>query len=722
MSAPSDPTQGTSASLSGVTDLEQHLREETVQADGKGSEQHEATGLYQEAQWQLTRGRYRSGGQGYQLELRVDVDGTRPQNRVSADFFSISGSTTSYFGSFIVNSPTVAVTAEQVVLEGRGIFTFTAGAPRVRVTIPRRTTAQPQADATVQFLTDSGQPGASYACAFVSPYFRSVILEQDSVTGSVPFVSYDTASLPQPPTSQARVLTVVRSYAEAGIELQMSGISNIITDAPGSDLRWDDAELHNAMVQHFSGHANVPQWKVWMLVASAHTGGYRGIMFDYNDASQRQGAAVFYDAIKGDSPQAQRAQLRTYVHEIGHAFNLLHSWQKNLAVPPQPLGPNGGFADLSWMNYVQNYRPVSGAGGEAAYWAAFPFQFTDSELVHLRHGNYRDVIMGANPFATGAAEISPELFEEPVEDWSGLALQVRTKETFAFGEPVVVELKLRTTDLRGRSTHGHLHPDTDFTHIAITQPSGRTVLYRPMMRHCSDDMTTIRLDENNPAIYRSAYIGHGADGHYFQQPGEYRIRAQYLAGDGSRIVSPVCVLRVRYPVAQVDQEVAELMLGEEAGTLLSLLGSDSPCLASGNNALREVIERYGDHPLAVYARMAQGINAEREFKDITADKELKIRRPDTKESIQQLTAVADASAQGAGVDNITLNMVMRRLARAQARQGDLEQATGTIDRMVRTFESKQLRPPVLEQIREQAEHTKATLLAEAGKGPAQRKQ
>nr|BFE87906.1 hypothetical protein GCM10020093_105070 [Planobispora longispora] len=68
----------------------------------------------------------------------------------------------------------------------------------MRVTVPRRTTAQPQADATVQFLTDSGRPGANYACAFVSPYFRSVILEQDSVTGSVPFVSYNTAALPQP--------------------------------------------------------------------------------------------------------------------------------------------------------------------------------------------------------------------------------------------------------------------------------------------------------------------------------------------------------------------------------------------------------------------------------------------------------------------------------------------------------------------------------------------
>ena len=55
---------------------------------------------------------------------------------------------------------------------------------------------------------------------------------------------------------------------------------------------------------------------------------------------------------QGHGSGSQRAQLRTYVHELGHAFNLLHSWQKNLADPPQPLGPNSGFGDLSWMNYA----------------------------------------------------------------------------------------------------------------------------------------------------------------------------------------------------------------------------------------------------------------------------------------------------------------------------------------------------------------------------------
>ena len=44
------------------------------------------------------RGRYRSTGTGWQLELRVDVDGVRPLRKISGDFFSTTGSTTSYFG------------------------------------------------------------------------------------------------------------------------------------------------------------------------------------------------------------------------------------------------------------------------------------------------------------------------------------------------------------------------------------------------------------------------------------------------------------------------------------------------------------------------------------------------------------------------------------------------------------------------------------------------
>lgn len=669
----------------------------------------------------LRRGRYRSTGTGFQLELRVDIDGSRPTRRVSGDFFSTSGATTSYFGSFIVHSPTITTTAAAVVVRGLGTYTWAAGAPVVQVTIPHRTILQPPANATVQFFTTSNSPGASYLCLFASAYFRTVQWEQDSVAGSVPFVSYNTGSLPQPPGSPTRVLTVPRAFAEAGVEVQVAGAPNTIpTSVAGADLKWTDAELHNAMRNHFSLFRDSPQWKVWLVVATSHVGGYRGIMFDYSDSFQRQGCAVFYDAIKGLDAENQRAQLRTYVHELGHAFNLLHSWQKDLASPPQPLGLNHGFGDLSWMNYPQNYNRGDGSpAGTTAYWAAFPFQFTANELIHLRHGYYRNVIMGANAFLVGAGDIDAGLFEDPVVDDSGLRLELRSKDVYEFGEPVVVELKLSTTDLRGRMTHGYLHPNDDFTAIAIRQPSGRTVLFRPMQRHCADAGNTIRLDVDRPALYSSAYIGYGRDGHYFEQPGTYKIRASYVASDGSRVMSPVQRIRVRHPLTRTDEEVAELMMGPEQGALFALLGSDSPHLKAGNDALSELIDRHARHPFAVFARLVKGVNAERDFKNLSADpsgsKVLTVRAADTKESIHQLNAVVDASTSGGkGVDNITLNMVMRRLAHAQARQGDLERANAVLDRMVEMFSQRRLSPRVLATIKDRAETAKAALAAEAG--------
>ncbi|MGH2774076.1 MAG: hypothetical protein ACRDJT_01400 [Actinomycetota bacterium] len=660
------------------------------------------------------RGRYRSSGTGWQLELRVDVDGVRPMRMVSGDFFSTTGSTTSYFGSFIVKNPTVTTTTTEVKIQGTGTFTWSPSAPVIRVTIPRVDAFRSPKPATLQFITPPNTLGASYLCSFASSHFRSIQFEQDSVAGSVPFVSYNTGSLPQPTSSPVRTLTVPAAFSEAGIQLQVAGAPNVIpVSAAGLDAKWSDSELHNAMVGHFSLFANKPQWRVWMLMATSHVDDYRGIMFDYSDSVQRQGAAVFYDAIKGTSATSQRAQLRTYVHELGHAFNLLHSWQKNLADPPAPLGPNGGLGDLSWMNYAWKYQPPAPAlGGEPAYWASFPFQFTDNELIHLRHGFYKNLIMGADPFGKGAAEVDPGMFEEPMEDNSGLALELRARAAFEYGEPVVVELKLSATDLRGRETHGYLHPNDDLVNVAIREPSGRTRVFQPMLRHCVDEDKTIQLDPGQPAIYDSAYIGFGKDGYYFAEPGEYALRAQYIARDGSRIASSVLRIRVRPPATKADERVGELLMGEQQGQLLALLGSESATLTSGNAALETLIQEHGSHPLAAYARLVKGVNAERDFKYLSADKHLEIKEARPAESVEMLSAVEAVAVERELIDNITLNMVMRKHARAEAKAGRVDQAVGVMDRMVSVFENKDLNPQVLQRIRQQAEATKISITDE----------
>ena len=87
----------------------------------------------------------------------------------------------------------------------------------------------------------------------------------------------------------------------------------------------------------------------------------------------RQGFAVFrdHDWFKDlvASPQTQKQKqamrhfLYTWVHEAGHAFNFLHSWDK--ARPDS----------LSWMNYDWRYDQRNGAN---TFWRSFRFRFDET--------------------------------------------------------------------------------------------------------------------------------------------------------------------------------------------------------------------------------------------------------------------------------------------------------------------------------------------------------
>ena len=638
-------------------------------------------------------GRYSNCPRPWKLELRVDVDGHRPMKRLSGDYYYVSGATTSYYGSFIVNAPTVSVTSSKVTITGIADTTWTTSYNKLRVTIPRHSIFLPPANAHAQWMTVTNRKGAAYTCVHDSPYFRTVDLEQDHEKGVTSFNSYDTGSLPS--GGSARTLTVAKSYGEAGIQVRDAGTSNEVTTAPGGE--WSNAELHAAMQAHFSLWKNQPQWKVWLFHAMKHEfgPGLRGIMFDQH-GKHRQGCAVFYQRIAGTSATRLRNQIYTCVHELGHCFNLFHSFHKKFMNPPVPNRP----AARSWMNYPQRFP-----GGESAFWAAFPFQFDNLEVIHLRHAFRKNIIFGGNPFGDGAAFENLGAFADNVSDDSGLRLELEARDNFMLGEPVVVEIKLRTTDLRGKTVHKseHLHPNFGFVQIAIQKPSGEVIVHHPPLEHCSDVETTT-LDEENPSIYESAYIGYDQErGHVFDQSGLYKIRGIYYALDGSVVLSEADTIRVATPLTREDQEVADLLMGDDQGMLLYLLGSDSGYLQNGRKALETIAEKYPEHPLAVFAQLARGVNATRAFKTVSSDYQVSVRQPMIDDAKKCLSAVIEASTGDEGVDNITLNATMQRLARAELVAGKKKEAQATVNKMVSTFKKKGFRPHVFKRIQAQAD-------------------
>jgi hypothetical protein len=645
-------------------------------------------------------GRYTGQSGPFEMVLRIDMDGFNPLLKVSGDYFLIAGQTKSWFGSFLADSITASLANGTITISGTAKTSWSTSYCKLKIAIKQTSVFQALSPAILQWYhISTDTPGAMYVCNNSSRAFRTAQLEQDCIEGVTPFVAYHTGSLPT--GGPARILSIHSAWQEAGVDMITSGISNFLSmDLTGPDARWTNAELHNAMINHFSLFEEKPEWAVWLLHAYEHSygPGLHGIMFD-QPGLQRQGCAVFYRNMTGTSPEKQRMQLYACVHELGHCFNLQHTWQKSYATPPKSNIPDS----LSWMNYPQFYP-----GGASAFWNAFSFQFDPVEVTHLRHGFRTQLIRGKNPFAqrVSLSDIGA-LFEDNVENNSSLVLKLEARRSFLLGEPVYLETQLRTTSMVNQQVNSNLHADVGFITIGIKKPGGEVLIYEPVAEMDIEPGYVI-LNASNPAIYQSSYIGFGKGGFIFDQPGTYQLRAVYHHRDGSRIVSDTLDLRVKNPVTAEDNEMADVMLNNDVGFLISFMGSDAPYLQKVNDSLDILLsEKHKDHPLAVYVQYLKGVNALRTFKTITADKKIHIRRPDFNMGQPLLRTVIDKSKAGRGLDNINLQQAMQLLAKSYQQAGNHEAAEATERDITAHFSGLPLKQHIKENITRQS----ATVLA-----------
>lgn len=608
-------------------------------------------------------GRYSNCPRPWKLELRVDVDGYKPAKMLSGDFYYSSGSTQSYFGSFRVDAPSIYVSDTQVTVIGIAECTWNTSYKKIRVIIPRHTIYQPAANAYVQWYTLTNKKGSEYVCLYDSAYFRTVQLEQDREQGISAFTSYNTGSLPSGGTP--RTLTVAKAYAEAGVQIQSAGSANVV---PSSDAnanhKWSNAELHDAMEKHFSLWKNDPQWKVWLLHANAHEygTGLLGIMYDQKD-KQRQGCASFYQTIDSNSASDLRDQLYVNVHELGHCFNLFHSFHKQYMNPPVPNRPGS----LSWMNYPGNYNNGSESGSNA-FWAAFPFQFDSLETIHLRHAFRSDIAMGGNPFGQGAAAEGHGSFMDNIRDDTGLELSLLTPISIPLGTPVNVAINLENISASSTQVFTDLNPASSLTQITLQKPNGKVITYHPPIGQCI--VPALQNLEPGESIQQSAYIGFDSEEkQLFDMPGAYQLLATYYTPAGEAIRSSISQIRINAPMNQEAEDLAELLLGDEQGMLFFLEGSHSDFLQKGNDAFQEVLERFPNNPLAGQVSLMEGLKASRDFLKLDEKKQPFLIKKDERRSEQLLSSVVSAPEKIFGLTSQSIQHAEQRLSELKSKKG-----------------------------------------------------
>ncbi len=316
-------------------------------------------------------------------------------NVISGDMFSTSTSTRTYLGSFRSNACKKQTNENTIELNSADVE-FTSGFEHfenIRVA-PLESKSH---DVSVQLKEKSGKV-LNCTCERKSEFFRSVLIEHDYEEEVAPLLPLDSKDLSSG-LQRRQPLTVSSAFAEAGIEVIVEEKKTPIphpTGVQGAENVWTDQELHKAMQTHFKHVTEGPHWKLWMLSANEYViCTVKGIMV-LHQGRTRQGCAVFQSATGWQTPEDKRLRLFIYMHELGHCFNLKHPWDSQPANPSE----KSGFSTLSWMNYPWRYRLSEKVYGSEDFWKAFNFEFSDSELMHLRHGFRNDVIFGANSLGT----------------------------------------------------------------------------------------------------------------------------------------------------------------------------------------------------------------------------------------------------------------------------------------------------------------------------------
>lgn len=652
-------------------------------------------------------------------ELRVDVDGWYPQMVVSGVAFAGLTSKVSWIARVQrVQTPT-GIAWQGPVFYKDGLASLM---PYAQVSVRPHLLG-------VQATFSGGGPTLQRLYLPKSKSFQPVELEFDSVSAITAVTSVQTNAHPDRPSDlPAENLTIEEVFRRTGFGVTKSNGDSVVPIAgSGADQKWSNAEMHDAMQIHWSRFANKPQWSLWTLFADRHEmgTGLGGIMFDSIGPNHRQGTALFLNSFISQAPTSdpvptawvRRMVFWTAVHEMGHAFNLAHSWQKHLGTPWVPL--TSDTEARSFMNY-----PYNVSGGVPTFFKSFRYRFSDQELLFLRHAPERFVQMG------NAAWFDHHAFEQAdtsEEASFRLTLRVnRDKPVFEYLEPVVVELKLtNVSDEPQLIEESILKTLEDFTIIVVKD--GRDARqHLPMARYCwRGKKTVLQPDES---LYESIFISAGTAGWNVADPGHYTIQA-CMQRQEADVVSNALRIKVLLPHNRDEELIGQDYFSDEVGRVMAFDGSRY--LESANDTLRTVAARSKDCKAAIHANVALGMAMLRPFKLIqfadenghgngsakTPRGRIDVR-PADESGLEFLNAALGESAEASSaaaesLGHIDYRYYAEQVADACLQSGDRHEAAQTQRKLVDTMSARKVKgrkvaEPVMEEMKKRLDEIEAT--------------
>jgi hypothetical protein len=559
---------------------------------------------------------------------------------------------------------------------------------------------------------------------FRSQYFHKVEFEYDSESPVSAVTSVQTCAHPNhPPALPCENLSIRTVFQRAGFDASVTPAPSTLPAPTGGT--WSDMEMHDAMTVYWSRFANTAQWAFWVLFANQHEmgSGLGGIMFDDIGPNHRQGTSIFYNSFISDPPPPTdpnpaayiaRNRFWTAVHEMGHAFNLAHSWQKSLGAPfGTPWIPLMDEPEArSFMNY-----PYGVAGGDTAFFADFEYRFSDGELLFMRHAPGRFVRMG------DAAWFDHHGFEQArVQADAPLSLDLRVnraRPVFEFLEPVVVELKLKNESKVPQIVDENLLTTLDGITIALKRQGSPARQYLPFAQYCMQPSPKVL--QPGEAIYGSAYVTAGLNGVDIAEPGRYVLQAALHLPSGD-IVSKPLLLRIAPPRGHEEELIAQDFFTDDVSRVLAFDGSR--VLSDANKTLREVVEKLGDRRVAKHARVPLGLAIAERAKVLTVHGgvepvlkpaaevggaiKLEAAQPERAQAELKSALLTKADVAAESLGHVDYKYYVDRLTALLEAEGETEEAMEAQDTMYKILAARNVLPRVLDEISQRRQELTAS--------------
>lgn len=669
-----------------------------------------------------------------EIILHVDVDGADPLNVVSGTVqkgMLLPGENPAHFVGRVTSD---SMSGSDRILSVQDFTLRWPDGGQYNEAIVRLRDGSPPT-ASIQFNDSAaGIQMGPYNAVRTSKFFREVEFDYDREEGAINVISYDTHTHPDRPSDLTReTLTLESTFAKSGIGVSFSSDSGTVvsTSEAGDNARWNYQELHDSMSHHWDSFANSAQWKMWLFAAKlADSDTLGGVMFDGDIDEQggvdRQGTALFTKSpwfhsedggyITANPPTAEAVKRELFfnlIHETGHAFNLAHSFQKELGEPwmaPEWMPLAQDSQALSWMNYPDSASPGLNASW---FYNRFRFKFDDNENLFLRHAPERFVQMGNEAWSKNHGRVSRESLNPSIE------LLVRTQTpVLRIGQPLHVEFRLRNRSDEPIMVHDELALSEGFVRVAITDPAGNRTPFVPISRaRCYPAPKILKKDERS---YHAESLTMGRFGFPFKIPGTYRIEAAFHNLDGSTAVDVLQVI-VSPPAHEEELSVASELFNARVGRAINFDGTR--VMEDVRDKLDWAIDKLpNQHPslLALITTQATPYAQEQKLVEAGASK-VKLLPADPEQIYKRMKSVVESGAETANalghigyhkaVDEFTLCSV------AVNKKVDARKAQ---EQMLAVFKKRGVVQPVIREVEKHVEELKKASRSPAKK-PATKK-